>query len=71
MSSAVGYQVITATSSLSVLPDLTTQPDTGATTTINTSDPKFIISIVVGAVLVVFGVIVLMCYLYKKHMSTK
>lgn len=71
MSSVVGYQVITASSSLSVLPDLTTQPDTSATTTIKTSDPKFIISIIVGVVLVVFGVIVLMCYLYKKHMSAK
>jgi len=69
MSSAVGYQVITASSSLSVLPDLT-QSDSGKST-INTSDPKFIISIVVGAVLVVFGVIVLMCYLYKKYMNAK
>ena len=69
MSSAVGYQVITASSSLSVLPDLT-QSDSGKST-INTSDPKFIIIIVVGAVLVVFGVIVLMCYIYKKYMNAK
>ena len=70
MSSAVGYPVIAASSSLSVLPS-SGLPDTDADTTVSRLEPKLIIAIIAGALLMVFGVIVLVYYLWKKHMSAK
>ncbi len=84
MSNVIGYQVIQATSSFTILPvfstpTTTTTPTQNSTSNsnqtqpslIDSSDPKLIIGIISGAVVVAIAVIIIMCYLYKKQKAAQ
>lgn len=86
MENVIGYQVIQASSSFAILPVFKTNStqnisnsnsnsDSSSSSksiiTIDSADPKFIIGIIAGAVVIAFAVIIIMCYLYKKHKAAQ
>jgi len=82
MQNVVGYQVIQASSTFSILPIFSTPTTTTNATSASsssenqavlmvTSNPKFIIGIIAGAVVILFGMTILLCYIYKKYKAAQ